>query len=88
MASSITLDFYEDARGKWRWRLRSQNGNTVLASTQGYTTLVSAGENLARASMMLGAMGVDRFFAHAPAAYFNYKVIVPGKHDHRKISKT
>lgn len=33
---SAEFDLYEDARGKWRWRLIHQNGNIIADSGQGY----------------------------------------------------
>lgn len=81
MASKIQLDFYQDKAGKWRWRVRAQNGNIILASTQGYTTLASAGQNVARAQVMLGALDVTRFQNAAPTGNFRYRSTVVGKHD-------
>lgn len=30
-------DFYQDARGQWRWRRTAPNGQIVGASSEGYT---------------------------------------------------
>lgn len=30
------LEFYQDKRNKWRWRLGSDNNKIIAASTQGY----------------------------------------------------
>lgn len=81
MASKIQLDFYQDKAGKWRWRLLAQNGNIILASTQGYTTLASAGKNIARAQAMLGSLAVARFEVTAPIGSFRYRSIVASRHD-------
>jgi uncharacterized protein len=27
---------YKDAKGEWRWRLKSKNGNTIADSGEGY----------------------------------------------------
>lgn len=87
MASKITLDFYEDKAGKHRWRVRAQNGNVVLASTQGYVTLASAGKNLARAYEMLGALGVHLYDANAPKGGFHYRATLPGRGDVASLLK-
>ena len=87
MASRITLDCYQDKAGKWRWRLRAQNGNVVLASTQGYVTLASAGKNLARAAAMLAALNVSQFNNHAPTGEYVYRASVTGTVDIDTINK-
>ena len=33
-----TVEVYEDASGKWRWRSVAKNGKVVDASEQGYST--------------------------------------------------
>jgi amphi-Trp domain-containing protein len=40
--SKATFEVYEDSAGKWRWRLRHDNGNIIADSGEGYTTKVSA----------------------------------------------
>ncbi len=51
----ITL-YYEDKRGKWRWRMTSVNGKIVGASSQGFASrtdcivnleLIQGGRNVA-----------------------------------------
>ena len=86
MASRIQLDFYQDKAGKWRWRVLAQNGNIILASTQGYTTLASAGKNIARAQAMLGSLDATRFRNAAPTGKFRYRSIVVGQHDTPKTN--
>ncbi|AKH98663.1 HVO_2922 family protein [Halanaeroarchaeum sulfurireducens] len=36
--SNLTFEIYEDSMGKWRWRLRHDNGNIVADSGEGYST--------------------------------------------------
>jgi uncharacterized protein YegP (UPF0339 family) len=31
------LEIYEDAKGEWRWRLKSANGRIIATSGEGYT---------------------------------------------------
>lgn len=40
--------FYEDNAGEWRWTRRARNGETVGASTEGYSTLYNCKENARR----------------------------------------
>ena len=47
-----TLTYTVDRRGKHRWCVKSSNGKTVAASSQGYATLVDAQKNL----MLLGSL--------------------------------
>jgi uncharacterized protein len=42
------FEFYRDASGSFRWRLRSANGNVVADSAEGYRR-ISGAENGARA---------------------------------------
>ena len=32
----MRFELYRDAGGEWRWRLRTQNGNVVADSAEGY----------------------------------------------------
>ena len=32
----MRFELYRDSAGGWRWRLRSQNGNVVADSAEGY----------------------------------------------------
>jgi uncharacterized protein DUF1508 len=34
----VTILFYKDARGEWRWRLEARNHNIVADSSEGYKT--------------------------------------------------
>lgn len=40
------FELYEDAGGKWRWRLRHRNGNVIASSGQGYTRKHNAQKGL------------------------------------------
>jgi len=35
---TATFELYEDAGGKWRWRLRHRNGNVLADSGEGYAS--------------------------------------------------
>ena len=41
-------EFYEDAKGEWRWRRTASNGNIVGASCEGYTNKSNCEENAQR----------------------------------------
>ena len=32
------FQYYQDARGEWRWRFRAANHETIAVSSEGYTT--------------------------------------------------
>ena len=55
-ASNATFEYYEDAGGEYRWRLRHDNGNIIADSGEGYATK----SNLSRA--------LDRIREHVAAA--------------------
>nr|WP_321167776.1 HVO_2922 family protein [Halalkaliarchaeum desulfuricum] len=38
---------YEDSEGKWRWRLRHDNGNIIADSSEGYSSKQKAKQGLA-----------------------------------------
>ena len=42
----MNVEFYQDKRGKWRWRIIGTNGKIVGASSQGFTTRNNAITNL------------------------------------------
>ncbi|PSP82130.1 hypothetical protein BRC83_10495 [Halobacteriales archaeon QS_1_68_17] len=44
--SKATFELFEDAEGKWRWRLRHDNGNIVADSGQGYVSKQGARKGL------------------------------------------
>jgi len=46
--SAATFELFEDAGGKWRWRLRHDNGNVIGDSGQGYASKSNAERALAR----------------------------------------
>ncbi len=41
----MELTFYKDAGGKYRWRVKADNGRIVGASSQGFASRQMAGEN-------------------------------------------
>ncbi|MDD5358805.1 MAG: DUF1508 domain-containing protein [Sulfurovaceae bacterium] len=41
-------EFYKDAKGEWRWRRISPNGNIVGASSQGYVNKSDCVDNAKR----------------------------------------
>ena len=43
---NAAFEIYEDAGGKWRWRLRHRNGNIVADSGQGYASRSNAVEGI------------------------------------------
>ncbi|WP_299236776.1 HVO_2922 family protein [Natronomonas sp.] len=45
-ASSATFELFEDAGGKWRWRLRHDNGNIIADGGQGYASKQKAKQGL------------------------------------------
>lgn len=34
----MKFEMYEDVRGRWRWRLKATNGETIAISSESYTT--------------------------------------------------
>ena len=44
--SDATFELFEDAAGKWRWRLRHDNGNIIGDSGQGYASKQKAKQGL------------------------------------------
>ena len=48
----MTYEYYKDAIGEWRWRLKSANGNTIADSGEGYKNEADclAGINLVKNS--------------------------------------
>jgi len=34
----MTYEYYKDAKGEWRWRLKASNGRIIADSAEGYTT--------------------------------------------------
>ncbi|TKX56921.1 DUF1508 domain-containing protein [Halorubrum sp. SS7] len=47
-AGSAAFEIYEDAGGKWRWRLRHRNGNVLADSGEGYAARSNAVEAVTR----------------------------------------
>lgn len=41
----MELTYYKDNSGKYRWRVRADNGRIVGASSQGFASRQMAGEN-------------------------------------------
>jgi len=44
--SNATFELFEDRAGKWRWRLRHDNGNIIADSGQGYSSKQKAKQGL------------------------------------------
>jgi uncharacterized protein YegP (UPF0339 family) len=44
--SNATFELFEDSGGKWRWRLRHDNGNIIADSGQGYSSKKKAKQGL------------------------------------------
>jgi uncharacterized protein YegP (UPF0339 family) len=42
----LPLEFYQDARDEWRWRITASNGHVVHASTEGFSSKIAARNNL------------------------------------------
>jgi uncharacterized protein YegP (UPF0339 family) len=42
----MPVEFYKDNADEWRWRITARNGNIVHASSEGYTTKLSARANI------------------------------------------
>jgi amphi-Trp domain-containing protein len=57
VASKATFELYEDAEGKWRWRLVHDNGNIIADSSEGYSSKQKA------------TQGLDSVKRNAPGAY-------------------
>lgn len=62
MSEENNIQFYQDAKGEWRWRVRADNGNVVGDSGEGYKNLGDAirglqalGEFLVRVTVKGGA---------------------------------
>ncbi|WP_435195212.1 HVO_2922 family protein [Natronomonas sp. EA1] len=51
-----TFELYEDKQGKYRWRLRHDNGNIIADSGEGY------------ASKQKAKQGIESVQANAPSA--------------------
>ena len=45
MGNKGTLEFYPDAKGKWRWRVISPNGKIIASSGQGFASKQGAQRN-------------------------------------------
>lgn len=43
-----SLEFYPDANGEWRWRLKHKNGQIVAASSEGFSSQDEARKNAKR----------------------------------------
>lgn len=41
-APRLTVKFYKDRQGKWRWRVIHQNGRKMACSGEGYTRRIDA----------------------------------------------
>ena len=56
-ASKATFEVYEDAEGKYRWRLKHDNGNIIADGSEGY------------ASKQKAKQGLESVRENAPGAY-------------------
>ena len=54
MRKPVHVKYYSDRRGKFRWRIRSQNGNIIGCSSQGFATLAAARHNAILLTKLLG----------------------------------
>jgi uncharacterized protein YegP (UPF0339 family) len=43
---SATFEVYEDVEGKYRWRLRHDNGNIIADSGEGYASVQKAKQGI------------------------------------------
>jgi uncharacterized protein YegP (UPF0339 family) len=64
MDSKATFELYEDAAGKYRWRLRHRNSNVIADSAQGYASRQKAMQGL-RSVQSNAAGGAVVFFEDA-----------------------
>jgi len=64
MDSKATFELYEDAGGKYRWRLRHRNSNVIADSAQGYSSRQKAMQGL-RSVQSNAAGGAVVFFEDA-----------------------
>ncbi len=64
MDSKATFELYEDAGGKYRWRLRYRNANVIADSAQGYSSRQKAMQGL-RSVQSNAAGGAVVFFEDA-----------------------
>lgn len=44
---TLTVEYYQDAAGQYRWRLKSANGRIVADSAEGYKTFSGASDGFA-----------------------------------------
>lgn len=51
-----TLDYYQDRAGKFRWCLKSSNGNKIASSSQGYATMIDCRKNAVLIGDLLGQL--------------------------------
>lgn len=53
----LPLEFYEDAKGEWRWRVTAANGQIVHASSEGFSAKEGARNNLEALVAAVAAYG-------------------------------
>jgi uncharacterized protein YegP (UPF0339 family)/cell division protein FtsB len=53
------IEVYEDEEGKWRWRLRHKNGNSLASSGEGYANRSSARRAIDRIRAGIGDMEIE-----------------------------
>ncbi len=44
----MMLEFYQDKKEEWRWRVQAENGQIIAASSEGYVELRDAKANVTR----------------------------------------
>ena len=49
------ITFYQDKRGKWRWRIMGKNNEIIAASSQGFVRRIDARGNLTRVANLTQA---------------------------------
>ncbi|AUX10604.1 hypothetical protein AArcSl_2993 [Halalkaliarchaeum desulfuricum] len=57
--SNATFELFEDVEGRWRWRLRHENGNVIADSGQGYASKQKAKQGLGSVQKNVGGAPVE-----------------------------
>lgn len=47
-ARKLTLDFFRDRSGGWRWHVKHSNGNVIAQATQGYSRMADCHQGFTR----------------------------------------
>jgi uncharacterized protein YegP (UPF0339 family) len=56
-----TFELYEDREGKYRWRLRHDNGNIIADSGEGYASKQKAKQGIESVRKNAGDADVEQF---------------------------